>query len=116
MKTVAGRKLSRPTGARMALLKSMTLSLLAHERVRTTLPKAREVGRFAEGVLAEAKKKTLTSVRRVGALVPDRALRKKIYDVLVPRYQARPGGCTRVVRLGTRRGDGAETALLTLVS
>ncbi|MBK9695753.1 MAG: hypothetical protein IPO76_10250 [Elusimicrobia bacterium] len=89
MNTHAGRKLSRPTGARMALLRSLTVSLFRHEEIRTTVPKAKEL---------------------------DEDVRKKIYDVLVPRYQARPGGCTRIHRLGARSGDNAPVALIRLVS
>jgi large subunit ribosomal protein L17 len=115
VKTFAGRKLSRPTGPRQALLKSLASHLLRHESIRTTLPKARELSRFTDSLLAEAKRKTLTSYRRIGAAVPDRELRRKLYDVLVPRYQSRAGGCTRVFRLGRRLGDNAEVALIKLV-
>lgn len=115
MNTHAGRKLSRPTGARFALLRGMATSLLKHEQVRTTLAKAREVSRFAERLLSVAKRKNLTAYREVSATVADKEVRKKIYDVLVPRYQSRPGGCTRVHRTGTRRGDGAEMAVIQLV-
>ena len=116
MNTHAGRKLSRPTGARMALLRSLTVSLFRHEEIRTTVAKAKELSRFAEGVLARAKKNTLESRRRVTADVNDEDVRKKIYDVLVPRYQDRPGGCTRIHRLGARSGDNAPVALIRLVS
>ena len=116
MNTHAGRTLSRPTGARMALLRSLTVSLFRHEEIRTTVAKAKELSRFAEGVLARAKKNTLESRRRVTADVNDEDVRKKIYDVLVPRYQARPGGCTRIHRLGARSGDNAPVALIRLVS
>lgn len=115
MKTHAGRKLSRPTGARFALLRNMTASLLRHEQIRTTFAKAREVSRYAERLVSLAKRKNLSSYRRVGSEIPDEEVRRKIYDVLVPRYQSRPGGCTRVFRLGRRLGDGAEMALLKLV-
>ncbi len=115
MNTHAGRKLSRPTGARMALLRGLTVSLLRHEEIRTTHAKAKEASRFAEGVLALAKKKTLPARREVAAAINDEDVRKKIYDVLVPRYQSRSGGCTRLFRLGPRPGDNAEMAILKLV-
>ncbi|HRY29837.1 MAG TPA: 50S ribosomal protein L17 [Elusimicrobiota bacterium] len=115
MKTHAGRKLSRPTGARMSLLRNMAASLFRHEQMRTTYPKAREVSRFAEHVLAVAKTKTLTAYRQVGADIPDKEVRRKIFDVLVPRYQTRPGGCTRIHRLGRRLSDGAEVAVIKLI-
>ena len=112
----AGRKLSRPTGARLSLLRTMSASLLKHEQVRTTYAKARELSRFAEGVLATAKRKSLPALREVAAAVPEKEVRKKIYDVLVPRYQSRSGGLTRVFRVGTRAGDGAEMAVVKLIS
>lgn len=116
MKTHAGRKLSRPTGARIGLLRNQATSLLLHERIRTTLPKAKEVRRFAEHILSVAKRKTLDSRRRVYAEITDKEVQKKIYDVLVPRYAARPGGCTRIFKLGARQGDNAEMAVIQLVS
>jgi large subunit ribosomal protein L17 len=89
---------------------------LRHEQVKTTYSKAREVARFTEGIVAQAKKKNLTSIRRVSAQIQDKEVNKKLHDVLVPRYQERPGGCTRVFRLGRRMGDGAEMALVKLIS
>ncbi|HMU75142.1 MAG TPA: 50S ribosomal protein L17 [Elusimicrobiota bacterium] len=115
MKTHAGRKLSRPTGARVALLRGLATSLLQHEEIRTTHAKAKEAARFAEGLLALAKQKTLPARREIAAAINDKDVRKKIYDVLVPRYQSRSGGCTRVYRLGNRSGDNAEMAILKLV-
>lgn len=115
MKTFAGRKLSRPTGARNALLRNMASSLLKHEQIQTTLAKAREVARFTEHVVAVAKRRNLAAYRRVGVAIRDAGIQRKIYDVLVPRYQARAGGCTRVFRLGRRAGDGAEMALVKMV-
>jgi large subunit ribosomal protein L17 len=116
MKTHAGRKLHRTTGERNSLLKSQALSLLKHEHIQTTYAKAREVSRYAETLLTSAKRKNLVALREVAAAIPDKEVRKKIYDVLVPRYQARAGGMTRVMRLGQRAGDGAEMALVKLVS
>ncbi len=115
MNTHSGRKLSRPTGARISLLRNLTVSLFRHEQVKTTVPKAKELSRYADGVLALAKAKTLEKRRRVAAEVNDKDVRKKIYDVLVPRYQSRAGGCTRIHRLGNRAGDNAEMALIRLV-
>jgi large subunit ribosomal protein L17 len=116
MKTHAGRKLGRTTGERNSLLKSQATSLLKHEHIQTTYAKAREVSRYAERLLAKAKKKTLPSIREVNGAIQDKAVQKKIYDVLVPRYQTRPGGVTKVVRLGQRAGDGAEMALVKLIA
>jgi large subunit ribosomal protein L17 len=111
-----GRKLRRTTGERISLLRGQTLSLLKHEHIQTTYAKAKEVSRYAESLLSVAKRKNLVSLRKVAAEIPDKDVRKKIYDVLVPRYQSRAGGLTRVLRLGTRVGDGAEMALVKLVS
>lgn len=115
MKTHAGRKLSRPTGARVALLRGLAVSLFRHEEIRTTTAKAKEAARFAEGLLALAKRNALPARREIAAAINDKDVRKKIYDVLVPRYQTRAGGCTRVYRLGPRPGDNAEMAILKLV-
>jgi large subunit ribosomal protein L17 len=116
MNTHAGRKLGRPTGHRLGMLRNQASSLLKHERIQTTWAKAKEVSRVAEGLLAQAKKKNLTSLRHVASVISDKDVRKKIYDVLVPRYEKRSGGLTKVVRLGQRAGDGAEMALVKLIS
>ncbi len=116
MNTHAGRKLSRPTGARKALLRNLATSLLRHEQVKTTFAKAKEVSRFAEGLIAVAKKKNLAATRRLHQDVADKEVFRKIQEVLVPRYASRAGGCTRVFRLGKRQGDNAEIALVKLVS
>ena len=115
MNTHAGRKLGRPTGARMSLLRGLTVSLFRHEQLRTTVAKDKELSRYTNGVLTLRKKKTLENRRRVAAEINDKEVRKKIYDVLVPRYQTRSGGCTRLNRLGARAGDNAEIALVRLV-
>ena len=116
MKTHAGRKLSRPTGARQALLRNLATGFLRGEKLRTTYAKAREVSRFTERVLAIAKKRDLVSHRRVCAEIHDKDVRRKVFDVFVPRYQNRPGGCTRVYRIGRRLGDGALMAVVKFVS
>jgi large subunit ribosomal protein L17 len=116
MKTYSGRKLNRPTGPRMALLRGLATSLLRHEQITTTYAKAKEVSRFAETIIAKAKNKNLTTIRLVNSQIQDKDVSRKIYDVLVPRYQTRSGGCTRVFRLTRRQGDGAEMALVKLIS
>lgn len=115
MKTHAGRKLSRPTGPRNSLLRNMATSLLKHETVETTYAKAREVARFTEKVITRAKNRELSAIRRVRADIKDAEVARKLFDVLVPRYQDRKGGCTRVLRLGRRVGDNAEMAVVKLV-
>ncbi len=115
MKTFAGRKLNRKSGARLALLRSQAESLLQHEVIRTTLPKAKEVSRFAEKIITSAKGADLNSRRAVSRHVMALTVRKKIFDVLVPRYQPREGGYTQITRIGQRAGDGALMAVVRLV-
>jgi large subunit ribosomal protein L17 len=114
--TVAGRKLSRPTGHRFALLRNMTASLLHHEKIETTVPKAREVARFAEKMITAAKGENLAARRRVARDLKDKKVMEKLFDVLVPRYKARPGGYTQIIRKGPRLSDGSEMGILRLVS
>ena len=116
MNTVAGRKLSRPTGHRFALLRNMTASLLHHEKIETTVPKAREVARFAEKLITAAKAENLAARRRVAQDLHDPKVMEKLFDVLVPRYKARPGGYTQIIRKGPRLSDGSEMGILKLVS
>jgi large subunit ribosomal protein L17 len=115
MKTHAGRKLNRPTGPRNAMLKEMASSLFKHEQIRTTFAKAKEVSRFADHVITVAKPKNLTSFKRLCAIINHKDVRRKVVDVLVPRYSTRKGGYTRVFRTINRAGDNAEMALVKLV-
>jgi large subunit ribosomal protein L17 len=112
---VAFRKLQRNTPHRMAMLKNMVTSLLEHERITTTVPKAKEARRIAEHVITLGKKGGLPNVRLAGRTVQRRDILEKVFGELKDRYAKRPGGYTRIVRLGARRGDAAEIALLELV-
>lgn len=112
---VAFRKLQRNTPHRMAMLKNMVTSLLEHERITTTVPKAKEARRIAEHVITLGKKGGLHNVRLAGRTVARRDVLEKVFGELKDRYAKRPGGYTRIVRLGARRGDAAEVALLELV-
>ena len=112
---VAFRKLQRDTPHRMAMLKNMVTSLLEHERITTTVPKAKEARRIAEHVITLGKKGGLHNVRLAGRTVQRREILEKVFGELKDRYAKRPGGYTRIIRLGTRRGDAAEIALLELV-
>jgi large subunit ribosomal protein L17 len=116
VKTFAGRKLSRPTGHRFALLRNMAQSLLHHEKIETTLPKAREVARFTERLITYAKADSLNARRRVAQDVRDTAVQAKLFDVLVPRYKARTGGYTQIIRKGPRLSDGSEIGIVRLIS
>lgn len=112
---VGGRKLQRTTSHRLAMLKNMVSSLIEHEGIRTTLPKAKEARKVAEKVITLGKKGGLANVRLASKTVKDRVLLQKLFGELKDRYAERPGGYTRIVRLGFRRGDAAEMCLLELV-
>jgi large subunit ribosomal protein L17 len=121
---VAHRKLGRVTEHRLALLRNQAIALLRHERIETTMPKAKELRPFVErlitiarrGVAAgEANGKTLHARRMVLAELPDTDIVGKLFDTLAPRFADRPGGYTRILRVGFRRGDSAEVAQVELV-
>jgi large subunit ribosomal protein L17 len=112
---VKGRKLRRPTAHRLALLRNLVTSFLEQERVRTTLAKAKETRPLAEKMITLGKKGTLHARRQVIAFVRKEAVVAKIFDDLGPRFGQRPGGYSRIIKLGHRSGDGADMALLELV-
>jgi large subunit ribosomal protein L17 len=112
---VAGRKLGRTTEHRIALLRNMSSQLFAHERIQTTLAKAKELRPFAEKLVTISKKGTLHARRQVLQHIHDRTVVAKLFDTLSARYDQRPGGYTRIIKLGPRRGDNAEMALIELV-
>ena len=112
---LSGRKLSRPTGHRMLMLRTMVTDFIRHESVRTTEAKAREVRRMAEKVITHGKKGTLHNRRQASALLTDESVARKVFDELGPRYESRPGGYTRMVKLGPRKGDAAPMAILELM-
>ena len=116
MQTFAGRKLGRPTGHRMAMLRNMSSQLLHHEKIQTTIPKAREVARFTEKLITSAKGEGINARRKVAQDLHSKTVQVKLFDVLVPRYKARPGGYTQLIRIGTRLSDGSEMGILKLVS
>lgn len=112
---VAFRKLQRNTSHRMAMLKNMVTSLLRHERISTTVPKAKEARRMAEHVITLGKRGGVHNVRLAQKTVQDREVLEKVFGELKQRYAKRPGGYTRLLRAGFRRGDAAEVAILELV-
>ncbi|WP_375758334.1 50S ribosomal protein L17 [Corallococcus exercitus] len=112
---VGQRKLHRTTSHRLAMLNNMVTSLLEHGAIRTTVPKAKEVRPLAERIITLAKRGGLSNVRLAARTVKDRAVLQKVFSEYKERYAARPGGYTRIVRLGFRRGDAAEMALIELV-
>ena len=116
MNTGAGRKLKRPTGHRFALLRNMSASLLHHEKVETTVAKAREVSRFTDRLITKAKANDLHARRLVAKDLKDKAVMAKLFNVIAPRYKERPGGYTQLIRVGRRLSDGAEMGILRLVA
>src|SRR5688572_5561073 len=112
---LSGRQLSRNSAHRNALMRNMAASLLRHETIRTTLPKAKELRRVVEPLITLAKSDSLTSRRRAFDALRDNAVVEKLFGELGPRYQARPGGYTRILRMFPRPGDSAPMALMQLV-
>ena len=112
---VSGRSLSRPTGHRLSMLRTMVKDLIRHEAIRTTAAKAREVRPMAEKAITYAKKGTLHDRRQAFAMLTDDSLVRKLFDELGPRYESRPGGYTRIVKLGPRNGDAAPMAIIELL-
>src|SRR5262252_11082870 len=111
----AGYKLKRDVGARKALLKGLVTSVIEHERVVTTVPKAKAVKPLVEKMITLAKRDTLHTRRQAAAFLATPQAVKKLFDKLGTRFGQRNGGYTRIVRLGPRKGDGAEQAMLELV-
>jgi large subunit ribosomal protein L17 len=121
---VAHRKLGRVTEHRIAMLRNQASALLLHERIETTVPKAKELKPFVERIITIAKRSladTSDPVRGVNARrlvardIADQAVVSKLFDEIAPRFVERPGGYTRLLRLGHRRGDSADVALIELV-
>ena len=121
---LAHRKLGRVTEHRLALLRNQAIALLRHERIETTMPKAKELRPFVERLITLAKRgvaagdsngKALHARRLVMAEIPDKAVVGKLFETLAPRFAERPGGYTRILRVGFRRGDSAEVAQVELV-
>jgi large subunit ribosomal protein L17 len=112
---VAGRRLDRTTEHRTAMFRNMVTSLIKHERIVTTTPKAKELKRIADKVITLAKKGTIHARRLAHRDVHDAEALAKLFDTIAPRFAARPGGYTRVVRVSRRAGDNAELAMIELV-
>jgi large subunit ribosomal protein L17 len=109
------KKLKRDKGSRNSLLKGLTTSVIEHERVITTVPKAKAIKPLVDKMITLAKEGTLHSRRQAAAFLETPASVQKLFDKLGPRFGQRNGGYTRIVRLGWRKGDGAEQAMLELV-
>jgi large subunit ribosomal protein L17 len=109
------RKLNRTSSHRLAMLRNMMNSLIEHEAIKTTLPKAKELRRVVEPIITLAKAPTLANRRLAFARLRDREMVVKLFNELGPRYQARPGGYTRILKAGFRPGDNAPIAYVELV-
>ena len=109
------RKLNRTSSHRLAMLRNMMNSLIAHEAIKTTVPKAKELRRVVEPMITLAKEATVANRRLAFDRLRDRDSVTKLFDVLGPRFKARPGGYTRILKMGFRVGDNAPMALVELV-
>ena len=109
------RKLGRPTDHRMAMLRAMVTYLLENGKIETTVTRAKEVRPLAEKMITLGKKNTLASKRQALAFITKEDVVKKLFDEIAPKYADRVGGYTQVYKLGPRRGDAAEMALIKLV-
>lgn len=111
----AGRKLGRTTSHRRALFRNQLASLFTHERIKTTLPKAKDLRPLAEKMVTLAKRGGLHARRLALKNLPDQDAVKRLFDVIAPRFKERAGGYTRIMKLGQRQGDGAEVAILEFI-
>ena len=112
---IAGRKLGRPTAHRMSMLRTMVTDLIRHESIRTTEAKAKEVRRLAEKTITRGKKGTLHQRRLASAFLTDEKMVTKVFEELGSRYELRDGGYTRIIKLGTRKGDASSMAIVELL-
>jgi large subunit ribosomal protein L17 len=112
---VAGRRLGRTTSHRKAAMQNMTVSLIKHELIRTTVPKAKELRRLAEPLITRAKQDSVANRRIAFDRLRDREAVQKLFAELGPRYNTRPGGYLRILRCGFRPGDSAPMAYVELV-
>ena len=108
----AGRKLNRTSAHRKALMRNLVLSLIRHERLKTTDAKAKELRRWADRMVTLGKRGDLAARRRAYAFIGSHTAVKKLFDEIAPRFKERPGGYTRVVKFGVRRGDAAPISVI----
>ena len=109
------RKLGRATSHRKAMLRGMVTFLLENGKVETTVTRAKEVGAMAEKMITIAKTNNLAAKRQVLAFVTKEAVSKKLFDEIAPKYAEKNGGYTRIIKIGPRRGDAAEMAIIELI-
>jgi large subunit ribosomal protein L17 len=111
----SGRKLNRSSSHRWALMRNLVTALLRDEKIKTTDAKAKELRRWADRVITLGKQGTLHARRQALAIVQDKAVVRKLFESLGPRFKDRPGGYTRIVKIGIRRGDAAPVSVIELV-
>merc|ERR1711916_211887 len=112
---VQNKRFGRSNGHRKALIRNLVTSLVEHERITTTLPKAKELRRHVERAITAGKKEDVATIRTLLAKYPNKDTVKKIVSDLSPRFKERPGGYTRILKLGERPGDAAEMAIIEFV-
>ncbi len=109
------RKLGRTTAHRKAMFNNMLTDFFRHERIETTLPKAKELRPLAEKLITTARTNDLASRRKVLRVIKDKTVVQKLFNEIAPRFSERPGGYTRILKMYPRRGDGSEKAIIELV-
>lgn len=112
---VSKRKLNRTSSHRKSLLANMAVSLIKHEQIKTTLPKAKELAPYVEKLITLGKKGDLSARRKLYSIIPEKNWGAKVFDILAERYRDRNGGYTRVMKAGFRHGDSAPMAIIELV-
>ena len=112
---IKNKKLNKTSSHRKAMFMNMSNSLIKHEQITTTLPKAKELKRFVEKIITLGKKGDLESRRKAISILQDQKMAKKTFDLLAVRYKERNGGYTRIIKLGNRFGDNAPTAVIEFV-
>src|SRR6266508_835800 len=112
----SGRQLSRNSSHRWALMRNLITALLREEKIRTTDPKAKEVRRWVDRVITLGKRGDLHARRQVLSIVQDKSVVRKLFDTIAPRFKDRPGGFTRIIKIGIRHGDAAQISVIELVT
>ena len=112
----SGRKLSRNSSHRWAMMRNMVTSLLREEKIQTTDPKAKELRRWVDRVITLGKEGSLHARRQALAIIQDKTVVHKLFDTIAVRFQNRPGGYTRIIKIGRRHGDAAPVSLIELVA
>jgi large subunit ribosomal protein L17 len=115
IKTYNGSKLGITSSHKKALFRNLARELFLHEKIMTTLPKAKELVSYSEKLLTKAKKADLSAIRAISSVINSKVVVKKIFSVLVPRYINRNGGYTQIIKVKIRRGDSANIAMVKLI-